>query len=67
MEELKVPPEVRAYFKEFSGELGEDAKVCRNASCIWNWLKQNKAPAEIIGAFDDLCKRLGVPYVLVAE
>lgn len=66
MEELKVPPEVRDYFKVFSGELSEEAKVCRNASCVWNWLKQNKAPAEIIDAFDDLCKRLGVPYVIVA-
>lgn len=65
MEELKVPPHVREYFKEFSGELGEDAKVWRKASCVWDWLKQNKAPAEIIGAFDDLCKRLRVPYVLV--
>ena len=67
MEELKVPSEVRDYFKEFSGELSEDAKVCRNASCVWNWLKQNKAPAEIIGAFDDLCERLGVPYVICSE
>ena len=65
MEELKVPSEVRDFFKEFPGELGEDAKVCQNASVVWNWLKQNEAPDEIICAFDDLCERLGVPFVLV--
>lgn len=67
MEEIKVSPEVQEHFKTFYCELGEDAKVFCNASRVWSWLKQNKAPAEIIGAFDDLCKRLGVPYVIVAE
>lgn len=66
MEEVKVPSEVRDFFKKFSGELSEDAKVCQNASIVWSWLRQKEAPAEIIGAFDDLCERLGVPYVLVA-
>lgn len=69
MEELKVPSLVRDYFKAFAGEpageSSEAAKVCRNASYVWNWLKQSKAPAEIIGAFDDLCEHLGVPYVIV--
>lgn len=63
-EKIRIDKEVREYFKEFSGELSENAKDVQNASKVWNWLKENDAPEEVIEIFEGMCDRLYIPYVI---
>ena len=45
------------------------ARLVEQASIVWTYLHraERETPAEVIGAFDDICERLGIPYVFNLE
>lgn len=41
--------------------------LTHEACCVYGFLKKKRAPTEIVDAFKDMCERLSIPYLLVAN